>query len=419
MARKVRQPVTPLDRPLRLLPRVRNYDWGTPDFIPRLCGREPTGRPEAELWFGAHPDAPADVVLGSGEAGSIPLDRLIAERPVEVLGSDSALPFLTKVLSAGRPLSIQAHPSREQAARGFAAQSGDVNQPGDAAPDARAPASYRDPNHKPELLYALTPFSALSGFRPPAEAASLLGALGLEELEPHVRRLSSDGAAAYRPLLEALRGLGRTDMATRAVDAARRVSKDAGRERRDASRWIERIAAFHPNDPLVIAPLVLRLVHLDPGQVLFTGPGVPHSYLEGSGIEVMANSDNVLRLGLTSKRVDAAALLDILVYEGNDEGLLEPEVAERPWGRRVGFTPPVEDFRLEVLNLTGRSPAPLAGDDSVRIVLALEGEVDVCNAAGTERLRAGQAALLSASATAVSAAGTATVALTMPNRQEP
>ena len=413
MERKARHAVTPLDRPLRLLPRIRNYDWGTPDFIPRLCGREPTGRPEAELWFGGHPDAPADVVLGSGDSGSTPFDRLIAERPVEVLGSDSALPFLTKVLSAGRPLSIQAHPSREQAARGFAAQSGHGTQPGGA------PGSYRDPNHKPELLYALTPFSALSGFRPPVEAARLLGALGLEELERHVQRLGSEGAAAYRPLLEALRGLSGSNMAARAVDAARRRAEDADPERSEAMRWIERIAAFHPEDPLVIAPLILRLIRLDREQALFTGPGVPHSYLEGSGVEVMANSDNVLRLGLTSKRVDAAALLDILVYEGSDEGPLEPEVAERPWGRRVGFTPPVEDFRLEVLNLTGRSPAPLADDNGVRIVLALEGEVEVLNAAGAERLLPGQAALLSASATAVTATGTGTIALTMPNRQEP
>ncbi len=413
MERKARHAVTPLDRPLRLLPRIRNYEWGTPDFIPRLCGREPTGSPEAELWFGGHPDAPADVVLGTGDSGSTPFDRLIAERTVEVLGSDSVLPFLTKVLSAGRPLSVQAHPSREQAARGFAAKSGHGTQPGGG------PGSYRDPNHKPELLYALTPFSALSGFRPPTEAAGLLGALDLEELEPHVQRLESEGAAAYRPLLEALPGLGGTNMAARAIDAVRRASEDAGPERRDASRWIERIAAFHPEDPLVISPLILRLIHLEPGQALFTGPGVPHSYLEGSGVEVMANSDNVLRLGLTSKRVEARALLDILVYEGSDEDLFEPEVAERPWGRRTSFTPPVEDFRLDVLNLTGRSPAPLADDNGVRIVLALEGEVEVLNAGGAERLLPGQAALLSAAATDVTATGPGTVAVTKPNRQEP
>lgn len=404
--------MTPLDRPLRLLPRVRNYDWGTLDFIPRLCGREPTGSPEAELWFGGHPDAPADVVLGSGEAGSIPLDRLIAERRVDVLGRGADLPFLTKILSAGRPLSIQAHPSREQAARGFAAQSTGGTRPGGA------PGSYRDPNHKPELLYALTPFSALSGFRPPAEAARLLGALGLEELEPHVRRLESEGAAAYRPLLEALPGLGGTDIAARTVDAAQHGAADADPERSEAMRWIERIAAFHPKDPLVIAPLFLRLIHLNPGQTLFTGPGVPHSYLEGSGVEVMANSDNVLRLGLTSKRADPGELLDILVYEAAGDANLEPEVEELPWGRRTSFTPPVEDFRLEVLNLSGRAAAPL-DDNGVRIVLALEGEVDVLNAAGSERLLPGQAALLSASAAAVTATGPGTVAVTKPNRQEP
>ncbi len=403
MDRKVRPTVTPLDRPLRLLPRVRNYDWGTSNFIPSLCGREPTGRPEAELWFGAHPDAPADVVLGSGDAGSIPLDRLIAERPVEVLGSDSALPFLTKVLSAARPLSIQAHPSREQAARGFAAQSG------------RALRNYRDPNHKPELLYALTPFSALSGFRPPVEAASLLSALALDELEPHVQRLESEGADAYRPLLAALREYAGTELAVSVTRAARGATGGADPKRRDALAWIDRIAAFHPEDPLVIAPLILRLIHLEPGQALFTGPGVPHSYLEGSGIEVMANSDNVVRLGLTSKLVDAGELLDILVYEAAEDATLEAEVEELPWGRRASFTPPVDDFRLDVLEVTGTAAAPLPGEDSARIVLALEGGVEIRNAAGAGSLRPGQATLLTASAGAAIATGAGKVAVTMPN----
>ena len=409
MGRRVRHAVMPLDRPLRLLPRVRNYDWGTPDFIPRLCGREPTGRPDADLRFRAHPDAPADVVLGAGDADTVPLDRLIAERPVDVLGGDSALPFLTKVLSAGRPLSIQAHPSRDQAARGFAAQDG--THPGDAAPR-----NYRDPNHKPELLYALTPFSALSGFRPPGEAASLLSALGLEELEPHVRRLESEGVGAYRPLLAALRERAGTELAARVTRAARLAAEGADHEGRDALRWIDRVAAFHPEDPLVVAPLILRLIHLQPGQALFTEPGVPHSYLEGSGVEVMANSDNVLRLGLTSKRVDAVALLDILVYEAGAGTNLEPEVEERPWGRRASFAPPVEDFRLDVLEMTGTAGVPLPGGPSVRIVLALEGGVEIRNSAGAEALRPGQATLLTASAEATTATGAGKVAVTMPNR---
>ena len=392
--------MTPLDRPLRLLPRVRNYNWGTPDFIPRFCGREPTGRPEAELWFGSHPDAPADVVLGSGDAGSIPLDRLIAERPGEVLGGGAVLPFLTKVLSAGRPLSIQAHPSREQAARGFS---------------GGAPGDYRDPNHKPELLYALTPFSALSGFRPPLEAARLLGALGLEELEPHVQRLESGGAAAYRPLLAALRERAGPELAVRVTRAAR-LAEGTNADRREALRWIDRIAAFHPEDPLVVAPLILRLIHLEPGQALFTGPGVPHSYLEGSGVEVMANSDNVLRLGLTSKRVEAKELLDILVYATASDANLEPEVEEHPWGRRTAFAPPVADFRLDVLDVAGRSPAPLPGDDSARIVLALEGDLEIRNPAGALSLRPGQATLLAACAGTATATGAGRVAVTMPNR---
>ncbi len=396
--------MTRLDLPLRLLPRVRNYDWGTADFIPRLCGRAPTGGPEAELWFGSHPDAPADVVLGPDETEAMPLDRLIAERPVEVLGRDAALPFLTKILSAGRPLSIQAHPSRDQAARGFAAETGGA-------------CSYRDPNHKPELLYALTPFSALSGFRQPAEAAGLLDALALPELAPHVQRLQTAGAAAYRPLLAMLSGHAGTGLADRVIRAAARAAEnDASLKERDALRRIPRIAALHPGDPLAIAPLFLRLIQLEPGQALFVGPGVLHSYLEGSGVEVMASSDNVLRLGLTSKPVDADALLDILVYETARPAHLAPTVKEGPWGRRTAFTPPVADFRLDVLDLSGRTSAPLPADRCLRIALALDGEVEIRNRVGGRRLRPGQAALLTAAAGSTSAAGPGTVALTMPNR---
>ena len=406
----------PLDRPLRLVPQVRHYDWGTRDFIPRLCGREPTGRPEAELWFGAHADAPAGVVLGAGSASGpgdtgrpVPLDRLIADRRSEVLGpgaTGDALPFLTKILSASRPLSIQAHPDREQARRGFASETRG------AGPVTQANRTYRDPNHKPELLYALTPFSALSGFRPAAEAARLLAALGLEQLESSVRRLESEGAAAYRPLLETLRRHTGTDLASNAVDAAARASTEGDADCRDAMHWIARIAGRHLDDPLVVAPLFLHLVHLEPGQALFTGPGVPHSYLEGSAIEVMANSDNVLRLGLTSKRIDAEELLDILVYEASAGIPLAPRVDEHPWGTRTCFQPPVEDFRLDVLQIDGTDEAPLQPQGRARIALALEGEIEVRNSFGTETLRPGQAALLPAVAQTVTATGPGTLALT-------
>ena len=437
-----------LDRPLRLLPQVRLYDWGTPDFIPALLGREPTGEPEAELWFGAHPDAPAEVVLESGSgagpdgpeapAGSdgergaarpeapekaapqpnpILLDRLIAERPEEILGpgqAGEALPFLTKILSAGRPLSIQAHPDRKQAERGFAAETD-----GGASGSAAEGRIYRDPNHKPELIYALTPFEALSGFRPAAEAARLLAALNLDELRPHVRHLRKEGAAAYARLLSALRGPAGNGLAERAVAAAWRavtVMANASAATREALRWIVRIADHHPEDPLVVAPLFLRLVHLEPGEVLFTGPGVPHSYLEGSGVEVMASSDNVLRFGLTSKPVDSDAFLDILHYRTPGDPGLETEVEEPPWGRRTGFTPPVADFRLEILEVAEHAAAPLPGDDGPRIVVALEGDVEVGNLSGEVRLRPGQAALLPAAARSVAAAGAGKVAVTMPNR---
>ena len=413
----------PLDRPLRLVPQVRHYDWGTRDFIPRLCGREPTGRPESELWFGAHADAPAGVVLEAGSANEprdadrpVPLDRLVADRRSEVLGpgaSGDALPFLTKILSAARPLSIQAHPNREQAEAGFARETRRAASASPGAPAANR--TYRDPNHKPELLYALTPFSALSGFRPPSEAARLLAALGLEQLESSVRRLESEGAAAYRPLLESLQRHTGTGLASNAVDAAHRASTEGDADCRDAMLWIVRIATHHPDDPLVTAPLFLRLVHLEPGEALFTGPGVPHSYLEGSAIEVMANSDNVLRLGLTSKRIDAEELLDILVYEASAGAPLAPRFDERPWGTRTCFQPPAEDFRLDILQIDGTDEAPLNPDGRARIALALKGKIGVHNHSGTETPGPGQAVLLPAAARTVTATGPGTLALTTSN----
>ena len=403
---------TPLDRPLRLVPQVRHYDWGARYFIPRLCGREPTGRPEAELWFGAHPEAPAGVVLSCPNPVAVPLDRLIADRQDEVLGpgaTGAALPFLTKILSAARPLSIQAHPNREQAVRGFAAETTGAH------PVAATHRNYRDQNHKPELLYALTPFSALSGFRPAAEAAQLLAALGLEQLRPDIQRLASEGAAAYRPLLEALYRHTGTDLAAAAVDAARRASTEGAPSCREAMHWVVRIATHHPDDPLVVAPLFLRLIRLDPGEALFTGPGVPHTYLEGSAVEVMANSDNVLRLGLTSKRVDAAELLDILVYETAAGAAIESLDEKHPWGTRSRIHPQVDDFRLDVLHIGNHGEAPLRSNGRARIVLCLDGEVDVRNAFGSQLLHPGQAALLPAAAKTITATGPGTVALTTSN----
>lgn len=408
----------PLDRPLRLVPQVRHYDWGTRDFIPRLCGREPGDLPEAELWFGAHPDAPAGVVLETVPDGTrasrlrrdpIPLNRLIADHPNDVLGPGSTgaeLPFLTKVLSAARPLSIQAHPSREQAVHGFAAERKGA---GDATHR-----NYRDPNHKQELLYVLTPFSALSGFRPAAEAARFLAALDLKGLRPNIHRLESESSAAYRPLLEMLHRHTGTDLAAAAVHAARRAST-TDPNCREAMRWVLRISEHHPDDPLVIAPLFLRLIRLDPGEALFTEAGVLHSYLEGSAVEVMASSDNVLRLGLTSKRVDAGALLQILNYGATDGGVTKPQVDKGRWGTRCSFRPPVDDFRLEVLHLVDHGKTPLGPDGHARIVLALEGALKVRNTADTVLLRPGQAALLPATASSVTATGPGTLALTTSN----
>ncbi len=335
-------------------------------------------------------------------------------------GEPRTLPFLTKVLAAARPLSIQVHPNSEQAALGYAAARSAKSAP------AASESSYRDPNHKPELLYALTPFTALAGFRPPREAARLLAELGVPQLERPARELEVLGAPAYLGLLKVLGEERNGDLAHRLQEAA------AARQRRepqpgpgpDPFDWTARLAEHHPDDPLLIAPLLLRLVHLPPGEALFTPPGVPHSYLCGSAVEVMASSDNVLRLGLTSKHVDVAGLLAILDVDHADRSPderpgaadLRVRTEDAHWGRRHSLRPPVDDFQLDILRLDGNGDAPLDPGGRARIVLVLEGEVAVGNASGSERLRAGEGALAPTAARRVVVSGRGALAVTSSKR---
>jgi len=252
---------------------VQHYAWGDPEFIPRLLGVAPDGRPWAELWLGTHPNGAA---------------RLADGRPLRDVTGD--LPFLLKVLAAARPLSLQTHPSRQQAEAGFAA------------------GRYPDPEPKPELLCALTPFSAYCGVRPADATLALLGELGADELAEAVAAGGPGGA------LEALyRGRVRVDPVVRAAAASDRPE----------ARWVQRLARDYPGDPSVAATLLLNLVELAPGEAIQLGPGNLHAYLVGSGIELMGASDNVVRGGLTVKPVD----VDDLLAVADPTPLAEPVMA--------------------------------------------------------------------------------------------
>jgi mannose-6-phosphate isomerase len=325
----------------RLDNTIRPYAWGSPTAIPHLLGTEPTGEPQAEMWMGAHPGAPSRTGRGT-------LAEVIEADPEKELGPAAVarfgprLPFLLKLLAAGAPLSLQVHPDLAQAEEGYA----DEERRG--IPADAPHRNYKDANHKPELVCALTEFDGLCGFRAPAEAAALLDDLGVDSLKPYVDLLHAHPEdAALREVLTAILTADREEM-TRTVEKAAAACTRLG----GAYAPYADIAHHYPGDPGVIAAMLLNHVRLQPGEALYLGAGVPHAYLNGLGVEIMANSDNVLRCGLTPKHVDVPELLRVVRFHAADPGVLRPEAA--PDGEEV-YETPIDEFRLSryVLAETG------------------------------------------------------------------
>ncbi|CAM5282750.1 mannose-6-phosphate isomerase, class I [Streptomyces hirsutus] len=316
----------------RLDNTVRPYAWGSTTAIAQLLGVEPTGEPQAEMWMGAHPGAPSRTGRGT-------LAEVIDADPERELGAASVakfgprLPFLLKLLAAGAPLSLQVHPDLDQAKAGYA----DEERRG--VPADAAHRTYKDANHKPELVCALTDFDGLCGFRDPLRAAELLDALGVDSLKPYVDLLHArPEEAALREVLTAILTADRDEMARTVTEAAAACDRLGGDHAPYAA-----IAHHYPGDPGVIAAMLLNHVRLQPGEALYLGAGVPHAYLNGLGVEIMANSDNVLRCGLTPKHVDVPELLRIVRFEPRDPGVLRPEAA--PDGEEL-YDTPTDEFRL-------------------------------------------------------------------------
>ncbi|WP_031481224.1 mannose-6-phosphate isomerase, class I [Streptomyces bicolor] len=316
----------------RLDNTVRPYAWGSTTAIPKLLGVEPTGEPQAEMWMGAHPGAPSRTARGT-------LVEVIEADPERELGAAAVakfgprLPFLLKILAAGAPLSLQVHPNLEQAKEGYEDEER-RNIPVDAGHR-----NYKDANHKPELICALTEFDGLCGFRDPVEAADLLDGLGVDSLKPYVDLLHAHPEdAALREVLTAILTADPDDMASTVAEAAAACSRLGG-----AYAPYADIAHHYPGDSGVIAAMLLNYVRLQPGEALYLGAGIPHAYLNGLGVEIMANSDNVLRCGLTPKHVDVPELLRIVRFEASDPGVLRPEAS--PDGEEV-YETPIDEFRL-------------------------------------------------------------------------
>ncbi|MER6157112.1 mannose-6-phosphate isomerase, class I [Streptomyces sp. NPDC001868] len=316
----------------RLDNTVRPYAWGSTTAIPQLLGVAPTGEPQAEMWMGAHPGAPS-------RTGRGPLTEVIDEAPERELGARTVakfgprLPFLLKLLAAGAPLSLQVHPDLEQAREGYE----DEERRG--IPIDAGHRNYKDANHKPELICALTEFDGLCGFRDPLQAADLLAALDVDSLKPYADLLHAHPEeAALREVLTAVLGADPEEMTHTVTEAAAACARLGG-----AYAPYADIAHHYPGDPGVIAAMLLNHVRLQPGEALFLGAGIPHAYLNGLGVEIMANSDNVLRCGLTPKHVDVPELLRIVRFEATDPGVLRPEAS--PDGEEV-YETPIDEFRL-------------------------------------------------------------------------
>lgn len=380
----------------------RDYAWGSTNDIADFLGVPASGGPEAEVWLGAHPGSPAQIVPGEGSPEASDLAAWIAEQPERALGPALAaggrLPFLLKVLAAGAPLSLQAHPTPAQAEAGFA------REDADGVPLDAWDRNYKDRFHKPELIVAVSDeFDALSGFRPLAEVTGVLevlraadaasGAPDAGAIDLLAAHLSGDGglAATVEWLLRDGRG-GDTGEASWVVD---RVVALAASDAAAASPYaasfatVGDLAVAYPGDPGIVISLLLNRVRLRRGEALYLAAGNIHAYLRGLGIELMAASDNVLRGGLTPKHIDVSELVEVLDFTPIAPPLLAPE---RPAPGVETFRPDVPDFVLHRVE-----PEAAGGEaaevviDGPAIVLAEGGGIRVAGRTGAADLARGGA----------------------------
>jgi mannose-6-phosphate isomerase len=371
---------------------IQEYAWGSPKAIPDLLGQKnPGNKPQAELWMGAHPKAPS---LVQYQGQWVPLIDLINRNPLDVLGKKAArnfnnkLPYLFKVLAAAKPLSIQAHPNAYQARDGFQRENAQ-KIPLDA-PNR----NYRDANHKPECICALTQFWALSRFRRISGILSYLKKVCAQGLDAEINNLkqqpTSDGLKRFYTALMTMDVDRQKHIVAQALEQARRFEAED-----PVFHWMLKIAGDYPSDIGVLAPILLNLICLEPGQALFLDAGELHAYLEGLGVELMANSDNVLRGGLTPKHVDVPELLRILKFEDRDATFLKPQESVP---NEFVYPSPVEEFELSAIRLNAGAAYQSPAQRSVEILICTRGIATLRDDSGqTEiRLRQGVSVLIPA-----------------------
>ena len=350
---------------------TQHYAWGSKTFIPKLMGKPvPSEKPQAELWMGVHPKAPSQV-LCDGKWMSLP--AFIQKDPEAILGESIArnfshkLPFLFKVLAAAKPLSIQVHPNRNQARAGFARENGmkiPLHEPN---------RNYRDENHKPEMICAVTPFWLLNGFRKMDDLIALTERIEAPALKGKARLLQGKHEAeGLKVFLTALMTMDQDTKRQLVREVVDYLGQDSATD--TVLEWVLRLNQEHPGDIGVLSPLFMNIVHLEPGQAIYTPTGRLHAYLEGAGIELMANSDNVLRGGLTAKNMDIPELMKILDFSNNEVDILRAEKCEK--GEEIYHTP-AKEFVLSLISVGAGSPFESPRKRSVEIMICIEGDAQI------------------------------------------
>ncbi|MDR0312206.1 MAG: mannose-6-phosphate isomerase, class I [Treponema sp.] len=380
---------------------IKNYEWGSPEWIPELLGIiNEAIIPCAEVWMGVHPEGPSEIILPDGETEE--LGELIYRNPSEFLGEERAkifggLPFLFKILAAEKPLSIQAHPSLAQAKNGWDREN-TIGIPLDS-PER----NYKDPNHKPEIICALSPFTAMAGFREPNKIKA--------NLEDFLLNAPQSLVTALKPLTEALEGenplktflqelFSLSPFVRKALgNYVKGISAHGNNANENISQYpeewklISQFAELFPDDPAIISPLYLNLIQLNPGEALYLPAGILHAYIHGLGVELMANSNNVLRGGLTPKHIDIPELLRVLDFSPYKPAILNgaEETSESKLSGEYEYPVPCKEFSLSVIK--GGDHIYLETGPS--IILVTQGELRISGPSETV-LKRGESAFIPA-----------------------
>ncbi|MBG0667483.1 mannose-6-phosphate isomerase [Enterobacter roggenkampii] len=383
----------------KLINSVQNYAWGSKTALTDLYGiANPNNLPMAELWMGAHPKSSSKIEDASGQVRS--LRDVIEADKAALLGDQVAqrfgeLPFLFKVLCADQPLSIQVHPNKQASEIGFAKENA-AGIPLDAAER-----NYKDPNHKPELVFALTPFLAMNAFREFSEIISLLQPVaGAHNAIAHF--LENPNADALSQLFASL-----LNMQGEEKSHALAVLK-AALDSQQGEPWetIRLISEFYPDDSGLFSPLLLNVVKLNPGEAMFLFAETPHAYLQGVALEVMANSDNVLRAGLTPKYIDIPELVANVKFVAKPAAELLTQPVKN--GAELDFPIPVDDFAFSLHDLSSAETS--VAQESAAILFCVEGEATLRKGEQRLVLKPGESAFVAANESPVSVSGTGRLA---------